>query len=363
MLLEDLEEALSHLQRRDRHPGADVTYSLTLDYVIADRRCPIYDVDVIANFQYITDHRLIRAKMKLSSRHVNKRATSKRVFHKSLFAYAVEQISNEHRPHTNVISLCRKTNTPSGRLEFCLTNKALRISIKDDIERRRHSKIDNAIEKHRSVLKVMKESQVCSTALTQPQREDGTIAASKKMSRKLFSSSIILYTSLDSSPALVLPSQEDFPPILADKVRAALKKAKKKQKLLGRIWSLRRCFACEDIVVPHLVTIFNESLVNERAPHSRPDSVVRLLHKKGNCLDIGNYRPVALLSVVYKLFTSILRRRATQNTLVVTEMIQKSQKYKFPLYLMFVDYKKAFDSVEFGSLWTALSECGVHSED
>ncbi|CAD6189703.1 unnamed protein product [Caenorhabditis auriculariae] len=140
---------------------------------------------------------------------------------------------------------------------------------------------------------------------------------------------------------------------------------------------------CEDIVVPHLVTMFNESLANERAPQSMPDSVVRLLHKKGNCLDIGNYRPVALLSVVYKLFTSILRRRATreleaaqpieqtgfrsgfstsENTLVVTEMIQKSQEYKFPLYLMFVDYKKAFDSVEFGSLWTALSEFGVHSK-
>ncbi|CAD6196600.1 unnamed protein product [Caenorhabditis auriculariae] len=426
MFLEDLEKALSHLQRRDRHPGADVTYSLTLgdfyakvgskidtesslgchgvgvrnnrgetllefceanglriwntffkkrvnrkwswkspdgithnsiDYVLADRRCPIYDVDVIANFQYNTDHRLIRAKMKLSSRHVNKRATSKRVFHKSLFAYAVEQISNEHRPHTY------------ERLRNVMSRASKIATTYEPIPCRFSTKTQGLFKKRRLLMS--------KTNTPSGRLEIEDVAETVQ---KFYNT---LYTSLDSSPALILPSQEDFAPILDEEVRAALKKAKRNKAPGPDMITLEMLLACEDIVVPHLVTMFNESLTNERAPQSMPDSVVRLLHKKGNCLDIGNYRPVALLSVVYKLFTSILRRRATreleaaqpieqtgfrsgfstsENTLVVTEMIQKSQEYKFPLYLMFVDYKKAFESVEFGSLWTALSEFGVHSK-
>ncbi|CAD6195985.1 unnamed protein product [Caenorhabditis auriculariae] len=141
--------------------------------------------------------------------------------------------------------------------------------------------------------------------------------------------------------------------------------------------------AAEENAVPILASIYNECLKNERTPTSMSDSIVRLLHKKGSCLDIGNYRPVALMSTIHKIFTSILRRRAersleeaqpieqtgfrpgystSENTLVVSEMIQKSHEYRFPLFLMFIDYKKAFVSVEFGSLWTALSEFGVHSK-
>ncbi|CAD6185260.1 unnamed protein product [Caenorhabditis auriculariae] len=130
--------------------------------------------------------------------------------------------------------------------------------------------------------------------------------------------------------------------------------------------TLEMLLACEDIVVPHLMTIFNESFMKERAPQSMPDFVVRLLHKKGSCLDIGNYRPVAPVRRVQTVHLDTSKKSyaflTAKNTLVVTEMIQKSQEYEFPLYLMFVDYKKAFDSVEFGSLWTALSEFGVHSK-
>ncbi|CAD6197312.1 unnamed protein product [Caenorhabditis auriculariae] len=389
-----------------------------IDYVIADRRCPIYDVDVIANLHFDTDHRLVRAKMKIVSRHVNKRATSKRVFDKPLFSYAVERLFNQNSPETyeclkKVFSeastiattyepipsrfsarteklflkrqeLQSQTHTPSGRIEFCMTNKALRVSIKNDTEMNLHNKIDRAIKKHRSVRKALRKSKVCSIALTQLQRVDGTIAASKedvaKTVQAFYNS---LYAAQQSSPAIIAPSQDDLPSILPSEIRTALRKAKRGKAPGPDFITLEMLLAAEENAVPILASIYNECLKNERTPTSMSDSIVRLLHKKGSCLDIGNYRPVALMSTIHKIFTSILRRRAersleeaqpieqtgfrpgystSENTLVVSEMIQKSHEYRFPLFLMFIDYKKAFDSVEFGSLWTALSEFGVHSK-
>ena len=92
-----------------------------------------------------------------------------------------------------------------------------------------------------------------------------------------------------------------------------------------------------------------------------------MLYKKGDPQDIGNYRPICLLSVVYKLFTRVILNRI-ERTLdegqpceqagfrkgfstidhihTVTRLIEVSREYKMPLCLTFIDLKKAFDSVE-----------------
>ncbi len=45
--------------------------------------------------------------------------------------------------------------------------------------------------------------------------------------------------------------------------------------------------------------------------------------------------------------------------LTVTLLIGKSREYNFPVWLAVVDFEKAFDTVEHGSLWKVLQSQGV----
>ncbi|VDP17415.1 unnamed protein product [Heligmosomoides polygyrus] len=104
-----------------------------------------------------------------------------------------------------------------------------------------------------------------------------------------------------------------------------------------------------------------------KVPSQWKTSRTVLLYKKGDVHDIGNYRPICLLSVVYKLFTRVVPKwisrtldegqpceqagfRRGFSTIdhihTITKLIEVSQEYKLPLCFTFIDLKKAFDSVE-----------------
>ena len=117
----------------------------------------------------------------------------------------------------------------------------------------------------------------------------------------------------------------------------------------------------------------------EESPSSWKNASVVLIHKKGDTADIKNYRPISLLPVIYKVFSHILLQRmlqaleqhqpqeqagfrpgfsTTDHIHVVSQLQEKANEYKIPLCFAFVDYEKAFDSIEFTPLFTALANQG-----
>ncbi|KAE9416903.1 hypothetical protein Angca_009074, partial [Angiostrongylus cantonensis] len=105
-----------------------------------------------------------------------------------------------------------------------------------------------------------------------------------------------------------------------------------------------------------------------------------ILPKKGDRRDLRNYRPICLLSVSYKLFTKIFFSRISRtldeahpveqagfrkgfccmnHIQTVSKVIEVCREYHLLLLLAFVDYEKAFDSVETNAILSALVDQGV----
>ncbi|KAE9413691.1 hypothetical protein Angca_002679, partial [Angiostrongylus cantonensis] len=108
-----------------------------------------------------------------------------------------------------------------------------------------------------------------------------------------------------------------------------------------------------------------------------------VLFKNSDLYDIGSYRPICLLSVVYELFTRVISNRIdrtlgekqpceqaglrkgfiTMNHIhTITRLIEVSRKYKKPLCLTLIDLQKAFHSIEIEAVMETLGNQGVPTQ-
>ncbi|KAK6765492.1 hypothetical protein RB195_025418 [Necator americanus] len=137
------------------------------------------------------------------------------------------------------------------------------------------------------------------------------------------------------------------------------------------------------VLINTLARLFTRYLLECKVPKQWKTSKTVLLYKKGDPHDIGNYRPICLLSVIYKLFTRVILNRIEKvldegqpceqagfrkgfSTIdhihTVSKLIEVSREYKMPLCLTFIDLKKAFDSVETEAVVEALDNQGVPTQ-
>ncbi|CAB3228197.1 unnamed protein product [Arctia plantaginis] len=134
------------------------------------------------------------------------------------------------------------------------------------------------------------------------------------------------------------------------------------------------------VIAPILTNLFNEILRTENIPPDWMKSTIILLHKKGDKGDINNYRPISLMSNIYKVFSKIILSRIAnvldenqpkeqagfrsncstiEHIHVLRQVLQKYREYKKTYYIGFVDFHKAFDSLEHKYIWKALKCQGV----
>ena len=121
-------------------------------------------------------------------------------------------------------------------------------------------------------------------------------------------------------------------------------------------------------------TLFNKLLEQESYPEIWSTGSIKPTLKKGDKKCPSNYRGITLLPVMGKLFFTILRdrllhlaklndklqfgyrqgRRTTDAKFVIITAIQSYKKKNKPLFTCFVDFAKAFDSMNHNLLWKNL---------
>lgn len=140
----------------------------------------------------------------------------------------------------------------------------------------------------------------------------------------------------------------------------------------------------KSIMLPIYLKLFNIVLNSGIIPSSWIYGIITPIYKnKGNHNNPDNYRGITILSCIGKLFTSLLNERLTQfaerMNLIGTEQAGFRKQYSTidhiytlkslidiylskgkKLYCTFVDYKKAFDSIDRINMWSKLLKCGIN---
>ena len=132
-----------------------------------------------------------------------------------------------------------------------------------------------------------------------------------------------------------------------------------------------------------LLKLFNWLRDLEVTPTDWGHAVIINLFKDGDPADLGNYRGIALISCLGKLYLAIWaarlsthmeprlseeqggfrRSRSTVDSIAALhDATLRRRKAKLSSYLLFVDFRKAFDTVWRDGLWTRLWSMGVRGK-
>ena len=133
-----------------------------------------------------------------------------------------------------------------------------------------------------------------------------------------------------------------------------------------------------------IVKLFNNIMYSGELPMEWQEAIIFPLHKSGEKGDVNNYRGISLLCTLAKVFTSVLNKRITKwmahsgkniesqagfiknyrtvdNIFNLRGIVEKytSQK-KGKAYTLFIDFAKAFDSIDREKLFQRIHELGIH---
>ena len=392
-----------------------------IDHILTNRKWCLFDTAVVPGFCTGSDHRLLRAKIRFSHKLEKKcshRPRTKQVVYdedvlkKVLSSYdwqiredptedyellvdglkkcaklaSVPQSKSSDRISTNTKELLRKRrelmlDPTATHLNKLIMNISCRRSLQEDLQRYRQRKLLEAAQKRSSLKKCRRDLSDYHVTLSALMDEDGTVITSRhdmELITKKFYTTLFRSATPVSDPKI--PTGEKPLGILPSEVRAAIESMKKGTAPgLDTITTdfLRAGGHRLHVLLANHLTLY---LQKETIPDQWRTSRTVILPKKGDRRDLRNYRPICLLSVLYKLFTKIILMRITKildeaqpveqagfrqgfccmdHIQTVSRVIEVCREYRMPLVLTFIDYEKAFDSVETNAILSALVDQGV----
>ena len=170
------------------------------------------------------------------------------------------------------------------------------------------------------------------------------------------------------------------PGLLRDEIRAAINHLKPNKAVGVDEIPIEVIKAMGETGVDILHTICCKIWNNGDWPKDWSNSLFIPLHKKGSTKKCNNYRLISLISHASKVLLHVINKRlqsylsreiapeqagfvkgrgAREQILILRQLIEKSREFNNPLFICFVDFRKAFDTVQWQKLWKILAEMGV----
>lgn len=392
-----------------------------IDYFLCDSRRFISNVEVISKFNTGSDHRMIRATLAMNPyldklrQHQSRQSQSKQnpvspaalqiqILNDKDYSLGdgdssakCERFTNSLNAFVDKSRLPKTTTTQSSRIspqtrelmakrlelqheggaEYREISKLIRTRLYVDYANYKDHRLVQSVEAGRGLKKPRRE--LCQVrkmmvalktgdggrATTRPEMEEEC----RRFYTDLFESKVRVEAVKDER------EEEEVPIILATEVEHALNSISKGKAPGPDGITNDTLKAGGEPLWRRVADLFNDILNTEQIPQQWRESRTVLLHKKGDTEELKNYRPISLLSALYKLFTKVLLNRitptldeaqpreqagfrrgysTTDHLQTLRQVIERSREFQRPLAVVFVDYEKAFDTVEYNAVHNAL---------
>lgn len=199
---------------------------------------------------------------------------------------------------------------------------------------------------------------------------------------KLYASNQAEPINISTRPTILNVNSEEIPQIDKGELLHALKSMKNNKAPGDDGLTVDTIKAGGEHLINIIKDILNRCIHQGEVPTSWNNAIVTIIHKKGDDTNLANYRPISLLPHLYKLLTKIVTNRLNNkfdafqppeqagfrksfSTIdhihTVRNLIEKSVEYNFPIRLAFIDYEKAFDSIEWSAVVNAMEAARIDS--
>jgi hypothetical protein len=274
--------------------------------------------------------------------------------------------------------------TTTQKTEYKEIVKTVRKKRRQRSRRKRREQIETILESGKGPKQINKMNST-KTRITKLKKTDGSITSNRE---EMLDVCAEFYQDLYNSthpqqnrPVTISSDQSEIPNISTDEVQRAIKQMKdnKAPGIDDLSSDVYKAGGAE--IIKQLTGLYNQILEEKKLPNTWKEAKIILLHKKGEKTDIKNYRPISLLSHAYKIFTRIIQNRikrildenqpreqagfregysTTDHLQALNQLIEKANEYQLKLCIGYIDYEKAFDSVEHSDLFAALRKIGVN---
>ena len=304
--------------------------------------------------------------------------TQKSTTEKSIEDTEIENLDKKRK------ELRQKANkTLKDKVEYAELNKLMKKKRRTRARRKRKKLILETLEARKGPRQINKHRN--KQMIMSMRKESGEITTNREEILEICTNFYkSLYTQTVPTPESTMkssPDTEEIPEFTEEEVERAIKRMKrhKAQGVDGITSDIIKLGG--PMVLTYLTNIFNNILRTKQIPDSWHEAIIVILFKKGDPKDIKNYRPISLLSHSYKIFTRLLQTRiertldenqpreqagfrkgysTTDHLQALNQIIEKSNEYNLPLCIGFIDYEKAFDTVEHFAIFEALRKTNVN---